>query len=150
MSTHQLLRTLGEILAIGVLTQISMSPVYAAGKKPITKGQTKIVRAVNQQPQGNSCLPDVIGTGNDPAVGPSTDLTNLSVSCSDDPAVTYGQLKAPLAGANRVYCVTTLSKLRKQRSAVTVVADPTVQNSYHCLLATITPKEFVAATKEQK
>ena len=124
--------------------------LYAAGNRPITKGHSKIVRAVNQQPSGNSCLPTVIGTGNDPAVGPSDDLTNLSVSCSDNEAVTFKQLEAPLAGPNRVYCVTTLSKLRQKRSEVTVVRDPTPQNQYHCLLATITPKQFVAATREEK
>jgi len=63
--------------------------------------------------------------------------------------VTDKDLKAPLRLPGRVFCVTTLKKLRKQRKEVTVVADETNDNPYHCLLSNITPKQFVAAAREQ-
>jgi len=120
----------------------------AAGKKAITAASTKIVRAVNGK-DNPICTANVIGTGNDPSVGPSDELTNLSVSCSDDRQVTYSQLKQPL-GANRSFCITTLGELRDKNKEVLIVADPEAGNPFHCLLSHITPKQFVAATKEDK
>jgi hypothetical protein len=115
----------------------------AAGNKAITKAQTKIVRGMN----GLSCDATAIGNGNDPHVGPKTELTNLSVSCSDDTSVSYSQLRAPLPNPHA--CVSTLGSLRKQNRTVAVVRDGNNQNPYHCLLQNITPNQVVAGSKFQ-
>lgn len=112
----------------------------AAGS--ITKGSTKVVRGYNNP---SPCNASVIGTGNDPSVGPNQDLTDLSISCSDKDGVTVAQLRAPLP--NPHLCYATLSMLRRARRDVAVVRDPTPTNPYHCLLMTITPNQFVSRAK---
>jgi len=127
----------------------SLSSVNAAGEKPISAGHTKIVRAVNLR-EGNICIPKVIASGNTPPVKEDEELTDLSVSCSDDRAVDYVELEKPLAKDDRGYCLTTLKRLRDKNRSVKIVSNPTDDNPYHCLLSDITPKQFVAAVKEQR
>lgn len=115
----------------------------ATGKKPITAASTKIVRGAN----GGTCEATAIGNGNNPSVGVNEDLTNLSVSCSDQKGVSWSQLRAPLPNAHA--CVATLGDLRKRNKYVTIVGDPTDDNPYHCLLEDITPKQFVAGSNYQ-
>jgi hypothetical protein len=116
----------------------------AKGKKPITRGITKLVRGSNTNP----CTAQAIGSGNVPPVGPTEDLTNLSVSCSEDKDVTYKELWDVLPQQHA--CGTTLADLRKERPDVTIVSDPTGANPYHCILDNITPREFVRAIKWQR
>ncbi len=115
----------------------------AGGSTPVTKGWTKIVRGVN----GTNCDATAIGSGNQPPAKPTEDLTDLSVSCSQDPKVTVTALRAPLPNAHA--CVTTLDALRRVRPNVTIVADPAPGNGYHCLLDNITPRQFVSGATYQ-
>lgn len=93
------------------------------------------------------CTAQSIGAGSSPAAGPNEDMSNLSVSCSADKRVTWKQLRQPLPNPHA--CITTLGDLRKQRREVTVVKDPTPDNPYHCVLSTITPREFVSGSRYQ-
>ncbi|MDH5824914.1 hypothetical protein QFW77_18265 [Luteimonas sp. RD2P54] len=104
----------------------------------------KIVRGFNG---AAPCNAKAIGAGSSPAADPDEDMSNLSVSCSDDRNVTFSQLRQPLPNAHA--CVTTLGDLRAQRRAVAVVKDPTDDNPYHCVLSTITPREFVSGSRYQ-
>ncbi|MGE3538759.1 MAG: hypothetical protein AB7N91_15175 [Candidatus Tectimicrobiota bacterium] len=121
------------------------STAGAAGKKAITSATTKIVRGYNM---GTPCDAMTIGNGNNPKVGPGEDLTNLSVSCSDDDKVSYTQLRASLPNPHA--CVATLGDLRKSRKEVTIVAAPETDNLYHCILDNITPKQFISGSKWQQ
>lgn len=132
---------LGVVLLV-VLACVTQARQYPATQKlgdtPITAKWTKVVRGVS----GTACDAVRIGDGNQPKVGPREDLTDLSISCSDEKSVTLDKLRQPLP--NPHICWSTLDDLRKARKEVTVVRDPTDGNPYHCLLATITPKEFVS------
>jgi len=131
------------LATFAILPGISAQAI-AAGKKPITRDTTKIVRGSNALP----CNAQTIGQGNSPSVGPKEDLTNLSVSCSDDKSVSYNELLNHLPHAHG--CGSTLDDLRKARPSVTVVSDPTGGNPYHCILDNITPKEFISGIKWQQ
>ncbi len=112
-------------------------------KSAATEGWIRVVRGVN----GGFYSAAAIGNGNDPRVKPTEDLTNLSVSCSDNKSDTVKDLQQYLTNAN--ICYSTLRDLRKSWREVVVVRDPTAANPYHCLLGTITPNEFVSRTHYQ-
>lgn len=114
------------------------APPATDGSSPVTAKWTKIVRGVNQ----TRCEAGPIGDGNNPRVGPDEPLTDLSVSCSDDKAVTIADLRAPLA--NPHICWSDLERLRKANRHVLVVSSPEDDNPYHCLLSVITPRQFVS------
>ena len=116
----------------------------AAGKKPTTRDITKIVRGSNAVP----CNAQAIGQGNSPPVRAAEDLTNLSVSCSDNKNVSYNELRNYLPHPHA--CGSTLDNLRKARRTVTIVSDPTNTNPYHCILSDITPEEFIRSIKWQQ
>lgn len=102
---------------------------------------TKVVRGVNQ----TYCDATAIGNGSNPKVGKKEDMTNLSVSCSDNKKVSFDDLRAPLPSPH--FCQTTIGKLRKKNKSVVIVSDPVPTNRYHCLLSRITPNQFVAGSK---
>ena len=104
----------------------------------------RIVRGYNG---GAPCDPTIIGAGSAPKAGPNEDMSNLSVSCSADGSVSWTRLREDLPNAHA--CVATLGDLRKQRREVTVVRDPTDDNPYHCVLSTITPRQFVSGSRYQ-
>ncbi|QDH69079.1 hypothetical protein [Marilutibacter alkalisoli] len=104
----------------------------------------KIVRGYNGGPP---CDPQTIGDGSAPKAGPDEDMSNLSVSCSADRNVGWTQLRANLPNPHA--CVATLGDLRKQRREVTIVRDPTDDNPHHCVLSTITPRQFVRGSRYQ-
>ena len=106
-----------------------------------TEGWIRVVRGVN----GAYCDAAAIGSGNDPKVGVKDDLTNLSISCSENQTDTVKELRAFLPNAH--ICYSTLETLRKARREVTVVRDPKADNPFHCLLGTITPNQFVSRSR---
>ncbi|WP_269530904.1 hypothetical protein [Chitinimonas sp. BJYL2] len=128
------------------LVLLSLAGISAwAGNNTVTAGITKIVRGYNG---GSPCAAATVGAGSMPSAGPKEDMSNLSVSCSDDKKVTWAQLREPLP--NNHACVTTLDDLRKQNKYVTIVKDKTPDNAYHCVLSNITPTQFVNAAKHQQ
>lgn len=115
-----------------------------AGSNTITADTTKIVRGFNA---GAPCDPEKIGEGSSPKAGINEEMSNLSVSCSDDKRVTWQQLRAPLPNAHA--CIATLGDLRKRNKNITIVKDETRDNRYHCVLSNITPKQFVSGSRHQ-
>lgn len=103
---------------------------------------TRIVRGYNG---AAPCNPTVIGQGSLPKAGVKEDMSNPSVSCSDDKHDDWKALRKPLPNPHA--CVTTLGDLRKWRREVTLVRDPTDTNPHHCVLSTITPKQFVSGSR---
>lgn len=139
-------KTAVSLLAMLLIAGCSTVPVSSntnenAGAGAATEGWIRIVRGVN----GGYCDAQAIGNGNNPSVKPTQDLTNLSISCSKKKADTVAQLRQYLPSPH--ICYSTLSDLRKSRKEVVVVRDPTGTNPYHCLLATITPNEFVSRSR---
>lgn len=136
------------LLAILAASAWLMSHGLAKGNKSITDSSARIVRGSNNLP----CRAQAIGQGNRPPVAPDEDLTNLSVSCSDNRSVSYLMLTNALPHPHG--CGTTLGELRNARKdklpGVTLVADPTPDNPYHCILDNLTPQEFVRAITWQQ
>lgn len=147
---HRIPRFLCAAILVAA-TAIGASAALGKGGTPITAGTSKIVRGVNftfvggqaQLANGNVVTPaDEIGKGNNPTVTAKEDLDNLSVSCSDDKSATVDALRANLPNPHIYW--TTLGDLRNKRKEVTLVRDPTDDNPNHCLLGTITPKQFIS------
>lgn len=128
------------ILLQGCAAPRSAGPTSSRGGKPITAEWTKIVRGAN----GCPLTAQSVGDGNNPKVGPSEPLSDLSVNASDDKQVSYAELAGWLPNAH--YGFTTLGDLRKGNKFVLIVRDPLPNNPYHCLVSVITPKEFVLRT----
>ena len=101
---------------------------------PVTADLTRIVRGVN----GNGCHAGAMGKNG------GQDLAALDVSCTDDPAVSWEALRAPLRSDHA--CAVTLGDLRRVRPEVALVRDPTADNPHHCRLSAVTPNQFVSRT----
>lgn len=122
-----------------VMGALSFAPAaLAEGSTTFTADSTRIVRAVH----GTSCDARVIGSGNPRRVKPEEDLDGLSVSCSDDPSVSWEALRQALPRAHA--CVVVLGELRLTRGSARVVRDPTPSNPYHCRLSRVTPNQLVS------
>lgn len=131
------------ILIFCVLSiQACSSNTNVAGASAGGPEEMLIVRGYNLN---SPCDAAIIGTGNTPPVGPKEPLTDLSVSCGSSKKVTIQQLRQPLPNAHA--CVTFLRKLRDKNKLTQLVADPTPENQYHCLLSVITPNQFIAGSK---
>jgi len=128
-----------------VMGAISFAPAaLAESATQVTAETTRIVRAVH----GTSCDARVIGSEGEPGVKPGEDLESLSVSCSDDPSVTWEMLRQPLPRSHA--CTVVLGELRQLRGSVRLLRAPSATNPHQCRLSRVTPNQFVSRASWQQ
>ncbi|MFY2561235.1 hypothetical protein ACN469_26780 [Corallococcus terminator] len=117
----------------------SQQALKVAGGERINAPTAFIVRGMN----GTTCGAQSIGAGSTPQVNVTTEVQNLSVSCSEDRKVTLDMLRKPLV--NPHICWAKLEELEARSADIIVSTDPTGDNPYHCVVSDITPNQMVQA-----